>query len=688
MIREGEMIHGLLEKSDFDEDESVVLFNHLAHMYAKCLDYVAARKVFDKMPLRNMFSWTVMIVGSVDNGLFGDGFLYFVEMQSCGIRPDKFAYSSLLQCCIGLGSISLGKIVHGLVIKSGLSDQVFVGTSLLDMYAKLGEIESSVQVFGAMNDLNQVSWNAMISGLTSNELHLEAFCYFLEMKKKGFAPNRSTFASVLKAIGRLGDIKLGREVHDHVRELCMEFNVVVGTALIDMYSKCGCLNDAISVFHSNFTDCEVNTPWNAMLSGYSQSGHSKDALELFIRMSIASVEMDHFTFGSVFNAIADLKYLQLTKQVHAVVIKHGYGFCVLNVDNSIADAYSKCGSLEDARNVFDRMKERDVVSWTTMVTAYSASSNGEEALGFFLQIMNEGIAPNQFTFASVLVGCSSLGLLEYGQQIHSLLLKGGFDGHDCIQSALIDMYSKCGSIREGEKVFEKIVSPDVVSWTAIISAYAQHGFASKALQSFKKMEVSGIKANSVTLLCVLFACSHVGMIEEGIHYFQIMEEKYGIVPEMEHYACIVDLYGRVGHLDDAIDFINNMPIEPTDMIWQTLLGACRVHRNVELGGMAARKILSVRPDDSAAYVLLSNTYSEKGILESGLSLRSMMRERGVKKEPGFSWISVGGKVSKFFSGDQRHHQKDKIFAKLEELGPKMKAMGYLPDLSYALKDLE
>ncbi|KAK9282672.1 hypothetical protein L1049_010892 [Liquidambar formosana] len=580
-------------------------------------------------------------------------------MLDYGILPDEFAYSAIIKSCIGIECVDLGKMVHAQIIIRGFASHNFVSTSVLNMYAKLGKIKDACQLFNTMKDHNQVSWNAIISGFTSNGLHFEALNHFLKMRKEGLAPNMYTLISVLKAVGRLGNAGKGKEVHNYVSELGMESNVLVGTALIDMYSKCGSLHDARSVFDMNFTSCAVNTPWNAMISGYSQHGCGQEALELYVRMCKNDVKSDLYTYCSVFNAIATLKWLQFGREVHGMVLKSGKDLMVISVNNAIADAYSKCRSLEDVRKVFDSMEGRDIVSWTTMLTAYSQCSEGEEALAFFSQMREEGFTPNQFTFSGVLVACSSLCFLEYGWQVHGLLCKAGLDTDKCIESALIDMYAKCGSITEAGKVFERICNPDIVSWTAIISGYAQHGFVEDALHLFRRMEQLGMKANAVTLLCVLFACSHGGMVEEGLYYFQMMEERYSVVPEMEHYACIVDLLGRVGRLDDAMEFIKKMPIEPNEMIWQTLLGACRVHGDVELGEIAAQRILSIRPEYAASYVLLSNMYIEAGSSEDGLDLRYVMKKRGVKKEPGCSWISVKGRVHKFYAGDEKHPQKDR-----------------------------
>ncbi|XP_059457279.1 pentatricopeptide repeat-containing protein At2g33680-like [Corylus avellana] len=686
-VEQAKAVHGLVLKSDFSGRDLLVLLNHVAHTYSKCSGFDAALRVFDKMSERNVFSWTVMIVGSTENGFFLQGFQFFCEMMNLGILPDGFAYSSIMQTCIGLDCVELGKMVHALIVIRGFASHTFVSTSLLNMYAKLGMIEDSYKVFETMTEHNQVSWNAMISGFTLNGLHLEAFDHFLRMKKGDITPNMYTLISVSKAVGNLGDIGKGKEVHKYVSELGLESNVLVGTALMDMFSKCGSLSEARSILYSNFINCGVNTPWNAMISGYSQCGFSQEALELFQEMSRNDIKSDVYTYCSVFNAIAALMFLQFGKGVHGMVLKCGLNMNV-SVSNAIADAYAKCESLEDVRKVFDRMEERDIVSWTTLLTAYSQCSEWEEALAIFSRMREEGFIPNQFTLSSVLVACTSLCLLEYGHQVHSLLCKAGLDTDKCIESALIDMYAKCGSITEACKVFERISNPDTITWTAVISGCAQHGLMEDAIQLFRRMDQSGVKPNAVTLLCVLFACSHGGMVEEGLNYFQQMEDTYGLVPKMEHYACVVDLLGRVGRLDDAMKFIQRMPIEPNVMVWQTLLGACRVHGNVELGEIAAQKILSIMPEFSATYVLLSNTYIEAGSYEDGLILRDRMKEQGVKKEAGYSWISVNGRIHKFYAGDQQHPQKEHIYAKLEDLRVKIKSMGYVPDLSYVLRDAD
>ncbi|KAM1269358.1 hypothetical protein PS1_001519 [Malus domestica] len=352
------------------------------------------------------------------------------------------------------------------------------------------------------------------------------FDQFLRKQKEGITPNLYTLISISKAVGKLGDLDKSKIVHSYASELGMESSVLVGTALIDMYAKCKSLSDARSVFDLNFTSCKTNPPWNAMISGYSQCGYNQEALELFVRMCANNIKPDKYTYCSVFNAIAALKCLHLGKEIHWMVLKSGIEMKVTSVSN----AYAKCELLED------------------------------------VQKREKGFTLNEFTISSVLVACASFCFLEYGQQVHGLLCKAGLDTEKCIESALVDMYAKCGNIAEAQEVYERISEPDTVSWTAIISGHAQHGLVEDALELLKRMVQMGVKANDVTLLCVLFACSHRGMVKEGLNHFHQMEKSYGVVSKMEHYACIVDLLGRAGRLNDAMEFIERMPIEPNEML--------------------------------------------------------------------------------------------------------------------------
>ncbi|KAK4347124.1 hypothetical protein RND71_033463 [Anisodus tanguticus] len=334
LLNEAKAIHGYILKSSFLDNNLLLVLNHVSHAYSKCSDFSPCQVLFEKMSEKNVFSWTGMIVGSIENEFSYDGFKYFHEMLDYGMLPDGFAYLAGLRLCVALGSLELGKIVHAQIVVRGFTSNVIINTSLLNMYAKLGDIEDSSLVFNSMSGRNTVSWNAIISGLTSNGLHMEAFNHFLEMKNRGFSPDVYTLVGVMKAVRNLGDIGKGKAVH----ELGLESNVVVGTALIDMYAECGALCEARAVFNSNFTNSGVNMPWNAMISGYTRCKCSLEALELYVNMCKKNVMSDIYTHCSLFDAIAELKCSKFLMEVHATVLNSEYDCLALSVQNAIADA--------------------------------------------------------------------------------------------------------------------------------------------------------------------------------------------------------------------------------------------------------------------------------------------------------------------------------------------------------------
>ncbi|KAI4344879.1 hypothetical protein L6164_012063 [Bauhinia variegata] len=322
-IKQAKSVHGYVLKSNFGGLDLLVLLNHVTHVYSKCMDYGAALRVFDVMSQKNVFSYTVMIVASNEHGYYLNGMEFFRVMMDQGVSPDAFAFSAVMQSCVGSDSIELGEMVHAQVIVKGFMAHLYVSTSLLNMYAKLGRIDSSSKVFSCMTELNDVSWNAMISGFNSNGQHLQAFDCFIEMIEVGETPNNLSLVSVSKAVGQSGDINRCHEVHRYATQLGLDSSAQVGTALIDMYSKCGSPYDARLLFDSKFAFCEINTPWNAMITGYSQSGSHQEALELFIRMCQNDVKPDIYTFCSVFNAVAALKCLKSLREIHGIAFKYG-----------------------------------------------------------------------------------------------------------------------------------------------------------------------------------------------------------------------------------------------------------------------------------------------------------------------------------------------------------------------------
>lgn len=354
--------------------------------------------------------------------------------------------------------------------------------------------------------------------------------------------------------------------------------------------------------------------------------------------------------------------------------------------SSLVDMYGKCGKIKDARNLFDEMPQRNVVSWSGMIYGYAQLGEFEEALTLFKQALYERLDVNDFTFSSVVQVCANSTLLQLGKQIHRLCFKTNYDMSSFVGSSLISLYSKCGVIGGSYRVFDEACVKNLGMWNAMLIACAQHSQTEKVFDLFKQMEGLGIKPNFITFLCVLYACSHAGLVEKGKHYFELMKE-YGIEPGDQHYASLVDLFGRAGKLQEALSIIREMPIRPTESVWGAFLTGCRLHGNTELAAYAADRIFELGPVSSGLHVLLSNAYAAAGRYEDAAKARKMLRDRGIKKETGLSWVEEGNKVHTFAAGDRSNAKAKEIYRKLEELGDEMERAGYIADTSFVLREV-
>ncbi|XP_057846762.2 putative pentatricopeptide repeat-containing protein At1g68930 isoform X2 [Cryptomeria japonica] len=420
--------------------------------------------------------------------------------------------------------------------------------------------------------------------------------------------------------------------------------------------------------------------------GYARGGLYEEALEFFGYMKKEDLDWDCTTLATVVGVCANLEAFELGKQLHCRSLKTQFDSNVV-VGTALVDMYVKCGSLEGGHRVFNGMSERNVVSWTAMIAGYAQHGNAEKTLKLFPEMLSAGTKADEYTFSIVLSVCGALAALEHGKQLHNHSLKTGFLSHILVGNALVDMYAKSGSIVKGRKAFDEMTQLDVVSWNSIIAGHAHHGYGKEAIQLFEQMQQANVVPNHITFVAVLSACCREGLVSEGRFYFNYMTN-HGIAPHMEHYTCMIGLLGRTGHLDKAEELINHMPFEPDFVAWRTLLGACRNHGNIRLGKHVADCIWKIKPQDPGTYVLLSNIYAEAGRWDHAADVRKLMKDRGVRKEPGVSWIEVKNRVHVFTVEDRKHPQTKEIYAKLKELTEQMKKEGYAPDMTSMLLDFE
>ncbi|GMJ02751.1 ROOT INITIATION DEFECTIVE 4 [Hibiscus trionum] len=668
----GRVVHARITKAG--SSSCVYLSNSLVNLYAKCGDLLRAKRVFDDIRDKDVVSWNCIINGYSQQGPTGSSFVMelFRRMRAENVLPNPHTFAGVFTAASNLSDVLSGLQAHTLAIKLDSFGDVFVGSSLLNMYCKVGALVEARKVFDEMPERNSVSWATMISGYAMQRSAVEAFEIFKLMRLEDEKVNEYALSSVLSALADPVLLHTGRQIHCLTVKNGLLVFVSVGNALVTMYGKCGSLDDAHKAFQLSGDKNSIT--WSAIITGYSQSGESSKALKLFADMHLSGIIPSEFTLVGILNACSDLPAAEEGKQVHGYLLKLGYESQVY-IMTALVDMYAKCGSIIDARKGFDYLQHPDMVLWTSMIGGYVQNGENENAMNLYGRMRIEGILPNELTMASILRACSCLTALEQGKQIHACAIKHGFGLEVPIGSALSTMYAKCGSLEDGSLVFRRMPWRDIVSWNAMISGLAQNGHGNEALELFDELLLEGTEPDYVTFVNILSACSHMGLVERGWAYFNMMSDKFGILPRVEHYACMVDMLGRAGKLDEAKEFIESATIDHGMCLWRILLSACRNFRNYELGAYAGEKLMELGSQESSAYVLLSSIYIALGRPEDVERVRRLMRLRGVNKEPGCSWIELKDGVHVFVVGDQMHPEIKVIREKLRILSKQIKDEG-------------
>ncbi|BFG23421.1 hypothetical protein CerSpe_096940 [Prunus speciosa] len=671
-LKEGVCVHSPITKLGLQED--LYLSNNLLSLYAKCFGVEPARHFFDEMPDRDVVSWTGMLSAYVRNGRYDEALEFFDSMNISGQCPNEFTLSSVLRSCSLLGDFDYGTRIHAFVIKLGFESNQYLGSTMIDLYAKCGFTDEACKIFRNMDNRDTISWTTIISSLVQAEKFSQALAHYMDMICAGVHPNEFTYVKLLAAPYSLG-LNYGKLLHAHLISLGMRLNLVLKTALVNMYSKCQKMEDAIKV--SNQTPDYDVLLWTSVISGFTQSLRVTDAIAALHEMELSGIVPNNFTYSSILKASSEILSLELGKQIHSRIIKAGLedDTCA---GGALVDMYMKCSDLaEDALGAFRDITSPSVITWTSLIAGFSEHGFEKDSFQSFEEMRAVGVQPNSFTLSSILRACTGLAAMETGRQLHCCSIKAGLASGISVSNALVDFYGKCGCTDDAYRAFKGISEPDIVSWNGLISGLASTGHISSALSTFDDMRLAGFKPDYITFLLVLFACSHGGLVELGLEHFQSMREKHEIAPQLDHYACLVDLLGRAGRLEDAMEVIMTMPFKPDALIYKTLLGACKSHRNIALGEYVARQGTELDPSDPAFYVLLANLYEESGQPDLAKSTRRVMRERGLKKNPGQCWMEIRNKVHLFNAGDRSHPQINEIHEKVESLITELKNRGNL-----------
>lgn len=510
------------------------------------------------------------------------------------------------------------------------------------------------------------------------------------LRGPNIAPDRFTFPSLLKACAQSPASTDGRAIHAQILKLGLETDLYTQTTLITMYSAYGDCTSARAVF-DRMEQKKNEVAWTSMIDGYAKNQSPREALRLFSSMEQdEGLSVDEITMATVISSCGELKDLEYGKKLHLRIRQLTMTVCVV-LGTALVDMYSKCGQLDLAREAFDAIpdKDKNVVSWSAMISGYAQNSQGSEALRLFKDMVSKSDhRPNEITAMAALSACAQTGDLSLGNWIHAYIDKSKLDHSIGLLNSLVDMYSKCGKMELAFEIFTKMPEKDIVSWNVMINGLALHGFADQALAQFAAMQKAGISPDDITFIGLLSACSHAGLVREGFSHFRNMKAMYGIEPKLEHYGCVADLLSRAGMLEEAREFIREMPMQPNGAVWGSLLSGCRVYNNVELGEEAAKHLLHIEPENDGIYVLLSNIFAQKKLWEEVRRVRLLMHQRGVRKRPGCSSIVVDGICHQFTVGDHSHHESESIQSMLNAVNSRLRAAGHVAQTSEVLLNID
>ncbi|KAL0905652.1 hypothetical protein M5K25_024088 [Dendrobium thyrsiflorum] len=635
---------------------SLRLGNALLSMFVRVHELLVAWTVFGKMVERDVFSWNIMLGGYAKAGFFEEALNLYYRMLWAGVRPDLYTFPCVLRTCGGVPDLVRGKEIHAHVIRFGFSSEVDVLNALITMYAKCGYFDDARKVFDDMPVRDCISWNAMISGYFENGEHLKGLNLFLMMRDLSVEPDLMTMTSVISGYGFLSDEKPGREMHGYAIKKGFGVDISFFNSLIQMYANFGSLIEAEKLF-LRMTSKDV-VSWTSMISGFEKNRSPEMALYMFEQMKAENATPDEITIASVLSSCASLGRVDVGIELQELARKNGLMPYTI-VGNTLLDMYSKSSCIDKAVEIFKLMPEKDVISWSSIISAFRINHMSFEALTFFRQ-MQVIIKPNSITLIAALSACAAIGALMCGKEIHAHALRSERGLRDFLPNAILNLYVKCGKTEYALTQFELHERKDVVSWNIMLSGYTGRGHGDLAIGLFCKMEEEGIRPDEVTFVALLCACSKSGMVSQGLHYFGSMSAKYGVTPNLRHYGCMVDLLGRAGHLEEAHNFIQDMPIKPDAAIWGALLNACRIHRNIELGELSAKFIFEQDSTSVGYYMLLCNLYADSGLWDKVAKMRKLMKERGLTVDPGCSWVEAKGKIHAFLSGDESHPQMKEI----------------------------
>ncbi|KAL2485382.1 Tetratricopeptide repeat (TPR)-like superfamily protein [Abeliophyllum distichum] len=668
-FRCGKSVHASLVKQGFESYPSVQ--NSIMDFYAKSGALGSAMGVFYCMTKTDAISWNIIIYGHLHLGASKEGLELFIQGREVGFEPNISTIVLVIQAYHSLGALDDGLKFHGYLIQSGFWSLTSVQNSLLSMYVDIG-MEFARKLFDDVYDKDVISWTVMIGGYMQSDESLFALELFKQMvSESGIKMDGQIMVGVLKAYANLGDIRMAKLVHGFIVSRNLDYDLFVGNSLVDLYCKCSDVDSAFTAFREMPQRNIVS--WNSLLSGFVRNQKYSEALVCFHLMGNEGVDSDEVTVVNLLQICKYIVHLHQCELIHSRILRKGFESNEL-VINSLIDAYAKCDRITHAWRQFCQIKRRDAVTWSTMISGFANCGMPDEAIAVYREMRLSEENPNHVTLINLLEACALSAELRRSKWAHGIAIRMGMASNVAVGTAILDMYSKCGSIEASRKAFDQIPQKTIVSWGAIIAAHGLNGLPHDALALLSKMKVHGLKPNLITALSVLSACSHGGLVEEGLSLFKELTENHGAELRLEHYSCLVDLLARAGKLDSAFDMIMRIPTEmkPSASAWGALLSACRNYENTELGAGALDHVLELEPSVSAGYLLASNIYAAGGSWVDASRMRWMVKERGIKMVAGYSLVHIDNKPHRFVAGDNSHPMSDELCSVIEQMHSCMK----------------
>ncbi|KAF5189885.1 Pentatricopeptide repeat-containing protein [Thalictrum thalictroides] len=617
-------------------ESNVSVSNSLISMFGNFGNVKYAKYIFDWMEERDIVSWNSIISVYSHSSLCEESLRCFHRMRHSNVKPNSTTLSILVYACNSVYDLDWGRGIHGLAFKVGFDSISCLCSTLVTLYSEFGRWKDAEFLFQEMPERDMISWNSMMASYVQSGEFENALNLLAELHGMSRITNNVTLAYVLSACSCLEALNEGKIVHALIIRAGLHDDLLVGNALVSMYGNCRMIEKAEHVL-GTMPVRDVVT-WNALIGGHNENEEPQQAIKVFNLMREDASPADYITMVNLLGCFSGPDELLIFGMpIHAHTIRTGFERDYY-VQNSLLTMYARCGDLCSSNMIFEHFDIKNVVSWNAMIAANAHHGRSEEALKLFVDMHRARLDLDNISISESLAACANLALLEEGRQIHNLVIKIGLETDFHVINASMDMYGKCGEL---EDVLQMLPAPENrsrSSWNILISAFSRQGYCKEASKAFEDMLQVGQKPDHITFISLLSAFNHGGLVDEGLACFTRMASEFQIHPRIEHCACVVDLLGRAGRLIDAENFIKKMPIQPNDLIWRSLLSACRTHNNVELGRKAAEHLLDFDSLDDSAYVLLSNVYALNGRWKDMETIRRKMEIRNVNKSTAQSWV--------------------------------------------------